>query len=281
VSKLNTLLFGTAGTPLSSEARSSASGIKRIKELRLGCMEVEFVRGVKMGKKTALSVKEVAGNLGIALSVHAPYYINLNSQDREKLEASVGRIKISAEIGAIFKAKSVVFHPAFYMKSSKTAVYNRVKSALQRILEELGDKGLNTVLRPETTGKRTQFGSLDEILKLSSELEKVLPCVDFSHLHARTSLNNTKEEFNAVLSKIEATLGRAGLNNMHIHISGIEYTRKGEKNHLNLSESDLNYLELLRVWKDFNINGLVICESPNLEGDALLLKKSYEGLGVN
>jgi deoxyribonuclease-4 len=241
-------------------------------------MEVEFVRGVKMGEDTARNVKNVSGNLNITLSVHAPYYINLNSPDPEKIEASVKRIKQSARIGNILGARNITFHPAFYMRKTKGAVYKRVKKSLEIILKGLRDEGIDVLLRPETTGKRFQFGSLEEVLKLSSEVEGVLPCFDFSHLHARNGRSNSPEEFRAIHSEIENMLGRETLKNMHIHLSGIEYTRKGERNHLNLMESDLKYRALLETWKEFDLKGIVICESPNLEGDALLLKDLYKEL---
>ena len=269
------LFFGTAGTPISSKSRDSVSGIERVKELGLDCMEVEFVRGVRMGEETARAVNKTATNLGIALSVHAPYYINLNSSEDEKFRASVNRIMQSARIGAICGAKDITFHAAYYQKSEPNAVYSKVKKSLVKMHDELSDEGIDVTLRPETTGKATQFGSLDELLMLSAEVEGVLPCVDFSHLHARAGENNSKEEFIAVLTTIEERLGKAALDNMHIHISGIEYTGKGEKRHLTLDESDMRYLELLESWKEFDVKGLVVCESPNLEGDAVLLRDAY------
>ncbi|MEK6937589.1 MAG: TIM barrel protein, partial [Nanoarchaeota archaeon] len=130
---------------------------------------------------------------------------------------------------------------------------------------------------PETTGKPTQWGDLKEILRLSQELEQVLPCIDFSHLHARTGgKNNTYEEFRQMLVEVEKAKGREALNNMHIHVSGINYTAKGERNHLNLQESDLNYKDLIKAWKEFKIKGVVISESPNIEGDALLMKEEWD-----
>ena len=238
-------------------------------------MEMEFVRGVKMGREKALKVKAASTKHKVALSVHAPYYVNLNSPDKEKLKASVERILESARIGAICGARNIVFHAGFYMKSQKRAVYARVKSNLEKIHQTLSAEGIEVVLRPETTGKRTQFGSLEEVLSLSAEVEGVQPCVDFSHLHARTGRANTKEEFTGILGEIENSLGRDALQDMHIHLSGINYTRKGERNHLNLSESDLRYALLLEAWRGFDIKGLVICESPNLEGDAVLLRDMY------
>ncbi|MCK5660566.1 MAG: TIM barrel protein [Methanosarcinales archaeon] len=272
---MDDLFFGTAGVPASSAKRDSSSGIKRIKELGLGCMELEFVRGVKMGTDTASKVKAVATEMGVALSVHAPYYINLNSKEPDKVDASMERIFQSAYIGGLCGVRSVVFHPAFYQKVVPQQVYSTVCSRLESIIEKMRSHGIEVVLRPETTGKPTQFGDLDETIRLSSEVDGVLPCIDFSHLHAREGECNTYEEFRDVLQKIEDNLGREGLNNMHIHISGIEYGDKGEQNHLILQESDFRYVELMHAFRDYRIKGLVICESPNLEVDAMLLKDAY------
>jgi deoxyribonuclease-4 len=270
------LLFGTAGVPNSSPSRDTASGIERVHELGLECMEIEFVRGVRMGMAKAREVQEVAKSLGVAVSVHAPYYINLNSPEKEKLKASVQRILDSARIGSACGARDVVFHPGYYMKSSKENAYERVKEQLGRIVKTLQEESIEVVLRPETTGKRSQLGSLEEVLRLSSELERVLPCVDFAHLYARSRGGaNSYEVFAGMLEKIEAALGREALRKMHIHVSGITYNKGGERSHLVLKESKFNYTALLRVLKDYGVEGMLICESPNLEEDALLLKEEY------
>ncbi|MFZ2498748.1 TIM barrel protein [Methanosarcina sp.] len=269
------LLFGTAGVPRSAKASNSVSGIERVRELGLDCMELEFVQGVRMGEKGAKNVLEAAEKENIALSVHAPYYVNLNSPEEDKLKASVERIYQAARIGRLCGAESIVLHAAFYQKNSKQETYNNVSKTLRDLTGLLRDEEISAVLRPETMGKRTQFGTLEEVLALSAEIEGVLPCLDFSHMHAREGKENSYPEFMAILSKVEEALGKAGLSNMHMHISGIEYGKNGEKKHLILKESDFNYPELLRALKEFEIKGLVICESPSLEEDALLLKKTY------
>ncbi|WP_250867169.1 TIM barrel protein [Methanococcoides seepicolus] len=132
------------------------------------------------------------------------------------------------------------------------------------------------MLLPETTGKPTQLGDLEETLMMASAIEGVMPCIDFSHLHARSCGEyNTIEEFRSVFESVENALGRVGLDSMHCHISGIAYTEKGEKNHLLHQESDYNYIDLMAVFHEFDIKGLVICESPNLEEDALLLRNTF------
>ncbi|NPE28460.1 TIM barrel protein [Methanococcoides sp. SA1] len=270
------LLFGTAGSPLSSKKKGSMDGIKRVRELGLDCMELEFVRGVRMKEETAANVRQTAEEENIALSVHAPYYINLNSAEAEKIEASMERIYQSARIGALCGASSIVFHPAYYQGQSSEKVMEKVTGLLEGLTSRLTDEGIDVVLRPETTGKATQFGSLEETLMMATDIEGVMPCIDFSHLHARSCGEyNTMEEFRSVLESVENALGRDGVDNMHCHVSGIAYGEKGEKNHLVLQESDLNYIDMMKAFHEFHIKGLVICESPNLEDDALLLKKTF------
>jgi len=269
------LFFGTAGVPRSTKASNSTAGIARVRELGLDCMELEFVQGVRMSEKGAGKVLETARKENVALSVHAPYYINLNSPEEEKLKASMERIFQAARIGSLCGAESIVLHAAFYQKSSKQAAYENVSKALKELTGQLRDEGILAVLRPETMGKRTQFGTLEEVLALSEETEGVMPCLDFSHMHAREGKENSYPEFTAILSKVEDALGKEGLANMHMHVSGIEYDRNGEKRHLTLKESDFNYPELLKALKEFEVWGRVICESPILEEDALLLRKTY------
>ncbi|MBC7085880.1 MAG: TIM barrel protein [Methanomethylovorans sp.] len=277
--KYKELLFGTAGIPYSSIKGTTIEGIRRVKELGLGCMEIEFVRGVKMGVTSAREVQKTAAMENIALSVHAPYYINLNSSEEEKIDASIKRIYESAFIGSICGARSIIFHPAYYQKDKPEDVFFKVRQKLQELTSRMKEEGINTILRPETTGKPTQFGNLNEILNLCSQLENVLPCIDFAHLHARSNgKENSYQEFVAVLEKVETLLSREALEDMHVHVSGIEYGPKGEKNHLLLEESDLKYAELLQALKDFRVKGLVISESPDNEGDAIILKKTYHSL---
>ncbi len=269
------LLFGTGGTPHSSKTPSSIDGILRIAELGLGCMEIEFVQGVKMGEAGARLVAETAVRAGVKLSAHAPYFINLNAREPEKIRASQQRILQAARISSICGAENIVFHAAFYLNDSPEKTYSSVKSYLAEVVDRLKQENIRVWLRPEVTGKGSQFGSVDEVLDLSTELDGVAPCIDFAHWHARTGSFNSYPEFASVLLKIRERLGDDALANMHIHFSGIEYGQKGEIKHLNLKHSDLKYTELLRALKDYDAKGLVICESPNLEEDALLLQTTY------
>jgi len=270
------LLFGTAGIPCSAKTLSTIDGIERIAELGLGCMELEFVRGVKMGEGGARLVAEVAARTGVRLSAHAPYFINLNARETEKIRASQGRILQTARIGSLCHAENIVFHPAFYMGDSPERTYSVVKKSLEELLSQLRRENNQVWLRLEVAGKGTQFGTIEELINLSAELEGVAPCIDFAHWHARTGKFNSYPEFVSVLQQIKDRLGKAALDNMHIHVAGISYGEKGERAHLNLAESDFRYAELLKALKDYDAKGMVICESPNLEQDALLLQVTYE-----
>ena len=269
------LLFGTAGVPLSTSEDSSLAAIERIQALGLDCLEIEFVKGVRMGFDTARKVREKAAALGVRLSVHAPYFINLNSEDPGKRLSSQERLLNTARVGAACGAASVVFHAAFYGKDPAEKTYATVKKELGTIQSIVRTERLGITLRVETMGKRSQFGSLDEVLTLCREVDGLLPCLDFSHLYAREGKVNSYTDFHRVLSKVARKLGPRALRDAHIHIAGIHYGDKGEIKHLNLEEADFRYDEWLQALRDLAVEGLVICESPNLEEDALMLKKLY------
>ncbi len=274
--RLHKLHFGTSGIPLSTEPRNTLKGIQQVKALQLDAMELEFVHSVHVKEEAAPLVKKTAEQEGVVLSCHGQYYINLHAQEKVKLHASIERVLQACRIAHQCGAYSICFHLAYYLGQQPEVVYPKVKEIMQQIIRQLQEEGVSLWVRPETTGKGTQFGTLQETLKLSQDVEQVMPCIDFSHLHARSNGKyNTTEEFHSVLEEVERALGKEGLENMHIHLSGIAYGPKGEKHHLLLEESDLQYQELVNVWKAFQIKGVVISESPNIEGDALLLKKLF------
>lgn len=272
------LRIGTAGIPKSAPKRSAQAGIIRVAELGLGCMELEFVRSVQMKEKTAAEVKKIAETHDVHLTVHAPYYVNLNSKDENKVTASKHRVLQAARIGAMAGALSVTFHPGFYHDDSADHVFAKVRKHLADMRSVLDDEGIGIDLRPETTGSLAQFGTLVEILQLSQEIPGVYPCIDFSHLHARTGDNNTYEEFAAHLELVQRELGLEALGRLHMHLSGIDYGPRGEKKHLLLRESDMNYRAVLQALIDFGVCGWLICESPEMEDDALHLQETYAEL---
>ncbi len=275
---MDRLLFGPAGVLPSAKAKSTTAAIERVAELGLGCMELEFVKGVKMGRETALTVAEVANRSKIALTAHGPYYINLNAREPDKLNASRERVLQTARIASLCGATSIVFHAAFYMGDPSARVYDQVKKQLQHLTTQLRAENNRVWIRPEVTGKATQFGTLEEVAQLSAEVQGIAPCIDFAHWHARTGKFNSYGEFMFILKQVEEKLGKQALNNMHIHISGIDYGKHGEIKHLNLAESDFNYVDFVKALRHYKVKGLVICESPEeyREEDSLLLQKTYK-----
>jgi deoxyribonuclease-4 len=237
-------------------------------------MELEFVQTVNISPEKAHLVRKAAEDSGVALTCHAPYYINLNSLDKEKMRASVERLLKAGRVAWACGAWSVAFHPGFYGGHDP---YGTVRENLKLVMDSLAGEQNKIWIRPETTGKASQFGSLDELLKLCAELG-TMPCVDYAHLHAREGKVNTYGEFFSVLERIEKELGGEAVRNMHIQIAGVEYSAAGERRHLELAKSDLNFKDIVRSWKEFSISGVVISESPDIEGDALLLKKLYENM---
>lgn len=276
------LLFGTAGVPKSSGGTSSLAGIRRIVELGLDCMEVEFVKGVKMGPETAEKIGEAAKEMGVKLSVHAPYYVNLNAVEEGMRLTSMERLVASARMAAKCGAESVVFHAGYYGKDDEETTFQNIKKGVGEVVSVLRAERSRVVLRPETMGKKRQFGSLEEILRLCREVDGLAPCLDFSHIHTREGRGkaNSYREFDRILRKVGRKLGRKlgkrALQDMHIHISGAEYSGRGELKHLMLDESDFRYDEWVQALKDHEVGGMVICESPIQEQDALLLKNLYD-----
>ncbi len=275
---MNRLFFGTAGIPLCTETRTTQNGIAEVRRLGLDAIELEFVQSVNITMEKAPEVKRTAERNNVTLSCHGQYFINLASLESAKVHASISRILNAATIADACGAYSVTFHSGFYMGQEPEKVYALVKKNLKSVMEKVKDAGLKLWIRPETTGKATQFGDLKELCTLSAEFNQVLPCIDFAHLHARTQKLNTAQEFHDMLSLYEKTLGKSALKNMHIHMTGINYSDRGERNHLELKESDMNYKDLMRTLKEFSCAGIVISESPNIEKDALLMKKYFEEL---
>ena len=274
---MDKLRFGTAGKPISTKG-DTVQGIKDVRKLNLDALELEFVHSINIKPEKTEEVKKAAKDSDVVLTCHSPYFINLNSEDKKKFHASIGYISNSSKITSLCNGWSVCFHAGYYQGQSPERVYENIKEGIKKIVNQVKEFDKNIWIRPEISGKKSQFGDLNETINLSKDIEQVMPCIDFSHLYARNANGscNTYNEFKSILEKIEKELGKQALENMHMHVAGIEYGDKGEKNHLLLNESKFNYKELMRALKEFKVKGVLICESPNIEGDALLMKKCYE-----
>ena len=270
------LKFGTAGLP--DGAKSYEHGFEMLRAMGLDGMEVEFVYGVRMNGERAEEIGHLAVQHGLTLTCHGPYYINLNAVEEEKHEASIRRVEQTIEAGRIMGAESVTFHAGFYLKQDPVAVQQRIRGVLADIMDRQQAAGTPQVA-PETTGKPTQYGELTELLQTVKGISGMSVCIDFAHLHARSNGRyNSAKETEFVLEKVVQYLGEEALQRMHIHMAGIAYGPKGEKHHLNLGESDLNVDEIFQVLRTWDVSGVLICESPNLQEDAMVLKETWARL---
>jgi deoxyribonuclease IV len=275
---MDKLRFGTAGIPNCTKG-DTIQGIKDVGSMGLGSFELEFVHSVNIKENKVDLVKETANKNDVLLTAHGSYYVNLNSEDKSKIEASKKRIIDAAKILSLCGGHSVCYHAGFYQKQSPEKTYLKIKEGVKDIVRNVKKFDKDLWISPEVSGKLSQFGSVDELIRLSKEIEQVMPCVDFSHNFARSiGQANKLEDFREVLSKIKDELGKDYLGRMHIHVAGIAYGDKGEKHHLVLKESEFNYKDLLKTLKEFKVKGCLTCESPNIEEDALMMKKFYESL---
>jgi deoxyribonuclease-4 len=273
-----TFHFGTVGSPISTPKKPGGSlgAILRTKELGLDALELGWVNAVRVTEKTCAEIQACAREQNVAISVHAPYFINLNADD-EEWPKSRKRLMDAAHYGHLAGATEIVFHPGSYFGHPAETVLPKAIQRLQGCVDELRTTGNPVTLRPETMGKSALLGSLDDTLKMSRVVPGVEPCLDFAHLHARAGdgTMNSYEEWARTLAVYRKTLGAEALRRLHIHLSGIEYGPKGERNHLPLAEADLDLSAIFLALRDFNCRGRILCESPVMEDDALKMQKLW------
>jgi len=271
--------FGTVGSPLGTPKKpgGSVGAIEFSKSLGLEALELGWVRAVRVSEETCAAIKQCGAEHVVGLSVHAPYFINLNA-DQEEWPKSRQRLMDAAHYGNLAGASDIIFHPGSYFERPPVEVLKVAIPRLQGCVDELRAAGNLVVLRPETMGKSAMLGSLEDTLEMSKAIEGVEPCLDFAHLHARPGDGtvNTYDEWANYLEMYKKALGNDSLKRLHIHLSGIEYGPKGEKNHLKLEEADLDLEALFRALKEFSCAGRILCESPIMEEDALIMLKTWK-----
>jgi deoxyribonuclease-4 len=228
---------------------------------------------VRVTEKTCQEIQATALTQGVRISVHAPYFINLNAHD-EEWPNSRRRLMDAAHYGNLAGATDIIFHPGSYFSQPPESVLPLAIERLSGCIGELRASGNPVILRPETMGKSAMLGSLEDTLRMAQEIPGVEPCLDFAHLHARPGDGsmNTYQEWRQVLTTYEQTLGTQALHRLHVHLSGITYGPKGEQKHLPLAEADLDLHGLFRALREFECEGRILCESPEMEEDALKMQ---------
>jgi deoxyribonuclease-4 len=283
---MNTLpfYFGTVGSPNSTPKKpgGSVGAILRIRELDLSALELGWVNAVRISEQSCLAIRAASQAQDVRISVHAPYFINVNADD-EEWPKSRRRLMDAAHFGNLAGATDIIFHPGSYFGQPPDMVLPKVIQRLGDCMDELRAAGNPVILRPETMGKSAMLGSLEDTMRMAQEVPGVEPCLDFAHLHARAGDGsmNTYQEWFQVLTAYANILGQEALHRLHIHLSGIEYGPKGERNHLPLAEADLDLKALFRALHEFGCRGRILCESPEMEEDALKMQATFTASGEN
>lgn len=266
--------FGPAGLPVGYNGESHRV-CNYIREIGLDAYEYQATYGVRVSKQIALKLKENAEENDVRISMHGPYYINLSSNKDDVVERSIERLIQSARAAEWMGAYRMVFHPGFYTKHTPREAMEKLNTAVDDLTQRLESLGITDyTFAPETTGKKSQLGSLEEIIEICRRHEKFQPTVDFAHIHARDSgLLKNREDYGAVFSLLEDELN---IKNLHCHYTHIEFTDKGERRHHTLSE---DYGPPLKPLLEEIIHGgwdvTLICETPLRDQDALLMKDDY------
>lgn len=279
-----TIYFGPAGNSASFYAEGHKSSLEMPEWLvkrRLNAYEYQCGRGVNIGEEMAGRLGQLAAAHGIKMSIHAPYYINLSTQDAEIKVKTRGHLLKSLKIARVMGAKTVVFHPGAGKGGDRRETLERAKTFLKDILKEVEDEGLSGILlAPETMGKKNQLGSLEEVLELCELGSQVVPAVDFGHMHALTGGRCTdRHSFSAVLDRIEERLGREAVQNLHIHFSPVEFTGAGEKKHWSTLETRFgpDFTPLAELLVERDLKPTIICESDKRQAeDAAIYRDIYE-----
>ncbi len=269
--------FGPAGKPI--DYKGDMTGVpKFLHEIDLNALEYQAVRGVRISEDKAKRLGEEAQKYNVLLSLHAPYYINLGSPKKETVEASIKRLMDSVRAAQWMGAYIVVFHPGYYKDTTPEEALKRAIEALKRIVEYRSSISAENVwLGPETTGKVTQLGSLEENIAICREIDGCKPVVDWAHMYARsqgsyiTDLSHVIE----VIELIEKELGSKAVKPLHMHFSRIEYGKGGEREHHRLDEEEYgpDFRIVCRGIVETGVDAVFISESPVLERDALVMKR--------
>lgn len=279
-----TPLFGTAGnsdTFTNTVSKSSAKAPAWLKSIGLDAYEYQCGKGVHVGEGTAREVGLNARQAGITLSLHAPYFINLANPDPDSLRKTIGYITGACRVADWMGAGRVIIHSGALMKRSREEALAIAKRSLQEVIRACDDMGYGHIaLCPETMGKVNQLGDLDEVLELCTLDARLVPCIDFGHLYARSiGALEGEEACEAMLDRVEKVLGRERARFFHSHFSHIEFTPKGgELRHVCFRDGvwGPDFAPLARSVARRGWSPTFICESAGTQSeDALTMKEIY------
>ena len=275
-------IFGPAGNSMSFKEmgyKSSLDVPEYIEKMGLDAFEYQCGRGVNIGEEKATELGRLAAEKNIALSLHAPYYISMSSVDPEKRLNSVKYIIESAKAVKYMGGSRIVVHTGSCGKISREQALDLALDTMKLAVSALDLEGLSDIrICPETMGKINQLGTLDEVLTLCGIDERILPCIDFGHLNARTGGGlNSKEEFEKIFESIEKRLGISRLKEFHSHFSKIEYTEGGEKRHLTFADTVYgpDFEPVIEIIAKKNLSPVLICESAGTQAEDSRKMKEY------
>lgn len=261
--------------------KSTAQMPKWLHQMGLDAFEYSFGHGVRIKKDTAQKIGEEAKAYGIAMSAHAPYYINLAASSCENQQKNVQYIMETLNAAQDMGATRVVVHPGSVAKLDRPSGFEAAKKNLVQILEIKRELGFDDIrLCVETMGRLSQLGTVDEVMALCALDETLLPTLDFGHINARGQGSlRTREDYAAVFDAVENVLGADRLRIVHIHFSRIEFSATGEKRHWTYQDTqygpDFEPLALELAIR--SLTPVVICESKGtMAEDAAKLKGIYE-----
>jgi deoxyribonuclease-4 len=251
-----------------------------LRNIGLSAYEYQCSRGVNIKEETARRLGEAARENGITLSIHGPYYINLATPDPEKREKTRGHLMKSLQAAQWMGATKVVFHPGGPSGMERSEALERAVQTLSEIVLDAREKGLGDILlAPETMGKASLLGTVEEIIELCRIGPSVVPTVDFGHLHAVTGGGlKAKEDFELILDKFASCIPKEAFNSLHIHFSPVEYTGAGEKRHRTLLDEGYGppFEPLAELIEERKMNPVIICESAGRQAeDALEYQEIY------
>ena len=274
--------FGPAGSAESFKVMGYKSSLQipeYLNKFSLDCFEYQCGRGVNIGEEKAKELGNVAKEKGIALSLHAPYYISMSSVEEEKRLNSVNYILASAGAVNAMGGDRIVVHTGSCGKISREKALSLAIDTMKLALDALKCEGLSHIhICPETMGKVNQLGTLREVMELCKIDESLIPCIDFGHLNARDlGILKSKEDFEGVLNQIENDLGKDRLNVFHSHFSKIEYTTGGEKRHLTFEDTVYgpDFEPLMELVYKKGLNPTFICESAGTQTEDAKRMKDY------